>query len=98
IKELCQQFPQGITDQVIQNDMPQLEPQQRAVAINKLLSLCAPGGGASAAIVLGVSGAVETGTVPSGADPRRLSRSSGQGTPENHYPHMEKTWNIGEPS
>ncbi|XP_071381993.1 DNA-directed RNA polymerase III subunit RPC6 isoform X2 [Centroberyx affinis] len=39
IKELCQQFPHGITDQVIQNDMPHLEPQQRALAINKLLSL-----------------------------------------------------------
>lgn len=39
VKELCQQFPQGITDQVIQNDMPHLEPQQRAMAINKLLSL-----------------------------------------------------------
>uniref|UniRef100_A0A3B4VJN5 DNA-directed RNA polymerase III subunit RPC6 n=1 Tax=Seriola dumerili TaxID=41447 RepID=A0A3B4VJN5_SERDU len=39
IKELCQQFPHGITDQVIQNDMPHLEPQQRAMAINKLLSL-----------------------------------------------------------
>ncbi|XP_042372715.1 DNA-directed RNA polymerase III subunit RPC6-like, partial [Plectropomus leopardus] len=39
IKLLCQQFPHGITDQVIQNDMPHLEPQQRAMAINKLLSL-----------------------------------------------------------
>ncbi|KAG7253605.1 hypothetical protein CRUP_028970, partial [Coryphaenoides rupestris] len=39
IKELCQQFPQGITDQVIQNDMPHLEPQQRAMVLNKLLSL-----------------------------------------------------------
>lgn len=39
IKELCQQFPQGITDQVIQNDLPHLEPQQRAMALNKLLSL-----------------------------------------------------------
>uniref|UniRef100_A0A7N8XEE4 DNA-directed RNA polymerase III subunit RPC6 n=1 Tax=Mastacembelus armatus TaxID=205130 RepID=A0A7N8XEE4_9TELE len=39
IKELCQQFPHGITDQVIQNDLPHLEPQQRAMAINKLLSL-----------------------------------------------------------
>ncbi|CAJ1053352.1 DNA-directed RNA polymerase III subunit RPC6 [Xyrichtys novacula] len=39
IRELCQQFPHGITDQVIQNDMPHLEPQQRAMAINKLLSL-----------------------------------------------------------
>uniref|UniRef100_A0A3B3D979 Polymerase (RNA) III (DNA directed) polypeptide F n=1 Tax=Oryzias melastigma TaxID=30732 RepID=A0A3B3D979_ORYME len=42
IRELCQQFPQGITDQVIQNDMPHLEPQQRALAINKLLSLVSP--------------------------------------------------------
>uniref|UniRef100_A0A3B4AZX6 DNA-directed RNA polymerase III subunit RPC6 n=1 Tax=Periophthalmus magnuspinnatus TaxID=409849 RepID=A0A3B4AZX6_9GOBI len=39
IKELCEQFPQGITDHVIQNDMPHLEPQQRAGAINRLLSL-----------------------------------------------------------
>lgn len=39
MKELCQQFPHGITDQVIQNDMPHLDPQQRAAAINKLLSL-----------------------------------------------------------
>lgn len=39
IKDLCEQFPQGITDQVIQNDMPYLEPTQRATAINKLLSL-----------------------------------------------------------
>ncbi|KAG7486196.1 DNA-directed RNA polymerase III subunit RPC6 [Solea senegalensis] len=39
IKELCQQFPHGITDQVIQNDLPHLEPQQRAMALNKLLSL-----------------------------------------------------------
>ncbi|KAJ3614161.1 hypothetical protein NHX12_017737 [Muraenolepis orangiensis] len=39
IKELCQQFPHGITDQVIQNDMPHLEAQQRAMVINKLLSL-----------------------------------------------------------
>uniref|UniRef100_A0A3B4Z1P4 DNA-directed RNA polymerase III subunit RPC6 n=1 Tax=Stegastes partitus TaxID=144197 RepID=A0A3B4Z1P4_9TELE len=39
IKELCHQFPLGITDQVIQNDLPHLEPQQRAMAINKLLSL-----------------------------------------------------------
>ncbi|KAF3850392.1 hypothetical protein F7725_012164 [Dissostichus mawsoni] len=39
IKALCQQFPHGITDAVIQNDMPHLDPQQRALAINKLLSL-----------------------------------------------------------
>ncbi|XP_057698352.1 DNA-directed RNA polymerase III subunit RPC6 isoform X1 [Corythoichthys intestinalis] len=38
IKALCQQFPQGITDEVIQNDMPHLEAQQRAAALNKLLS------------------------------------------------------------
>nr|XP_061791828.1 DNA-directed RNA polymerase III subunit RPC6-like isoform X2 [Nerophis lumbriciformis] len=39
IKALCQQFPQGITDEVIQNDMPHLEAQQRAAALNKLLSV-----------------------------------------------------------
>ncbi|XP_018606195.1 DNA-directed RNA polymerase III subunit RPC6 isoform X2 [Scleropages formosus] len=39
IKELCQQFPHGITDQVIQNDMPHVEAQQRAMAINRLLSV-----------------------------------------------------------
>uniref|UniRef100_UPI0035902986 DNA-directed RNA polymerase III subunit RPC6 n=1 Tax=Myxine glutinosa TaxID=7769 RepID=UPI0035902986 len=35
---LCEQLPHGITDQVIQNDMPHLDPQQRASAINRLLS------------------------------------------------------------
>uniref|UniRef100_A0A671SZ07 DNA-directed RNA polymerase III subunit RPC6 n=1 Tax=Sinocyclocheilus anshuiensis TaxID=1608454 RepID=A0A671SZ07_9TELE len=39
IKELCQQFPHGITDQVIQNDMSNIEAQQRASAINRLLSV-----------------------------------------------------------
>ncbi|XP_077427985.1 DNA-directed RNA polymerase III subunit RPC6 [Vanacampus margaritifer] len=39
IKALCQQFPHGITDEVVQNDMPHLDPRQRAAAINKLLSL-----------------------------------------------------------
>ncbi|XP_043552271.1 DNA-directed RNA polymerase III subunit RPC6 isoform X1 [Chiloscyllium punctatum] len=39
IIELCQQFPQGITDQVIQNDMPHVEPQKRAMAINRLLAI-----------------------------------------------------------
>ncbi|XP_053880095.1 DNA-directed RNA polymerase III subunit RPC6 isoform X2 [Malaclemys terrapin pileata] len=39
IIELCHQFPHGITDQVIQNDMPHMEPQQRAMAINRLLSV-----------------------------------------------------------
>ncbi|MEE6508009.1 hypothetical protein FKM82_018274 [Ascaphus truei] len=38
ILELCQQFPHGITDQVIQNEMPHIEPKQRAMAINRLLS------------------------------------------------------------
>ncbi|XP_063774220.1 DNA-directed RNA polymerase III subunit RPC6 isoform X2 [Pseudophryne corroboree] len=39
IIELCQQFPHGITDQVIQNEMPQIEAKQRAMAINRLLSV-----------------------------------------------------------
>ncbi|XP_030052100.1 DNA-directed RNA polymerase III subunit RPC6 isoform X3 [Microcaecilia unicolor] len=39
ILELCQQLPHGITDQVIQNELPHLEPQHRAVAINRLLSM-----------------------------------------------------------
>ncbi|NWW41901.1 RPC6 polymerase, partial [Panurus biarmicus] len=39
IIELCHQFPHGSTDQVIQNDMPHMEAQQRAVAINRLLSM-----------------------------------------------------------
>ncbi|XP_015266051.1 PREDICTED: DNA-directed RNA polymerase III subunit RPC6 isoform X3 [Gekko japonicus] len=39
ILELCHQFPHGITDQVIQNDMPHMEAQQRAMAINRLLSM-----------------------------------------------------------
>lgn len=44
IIELCHQFPHGITDQVIQNDMPHMEAQQRAMAINRLLSMvgCSP--------------------------------------------------------
>ncbi|XP_027696256.1 DNA-directed RNA polymerase III subunit RPC6 isoform X2 [Vombatus ursinus] len=39
IIELCHQFPHGITDQVIQNEMPHIEAQQRAMAINRLLSM-----------------------------------------------------------
>lgn len=39
IIELCHQFPHGITDQVIQNEMLHIEAQQRAVAINRLLSM-----------------------------------------------------------
>lgn len=38
IVALCQQFPKGINDAVIQNDMPDVEPQQRVTAINRLLS------------------------------------------------------------
>ncbi len=38
ILELCVQIPKGITDQVIQNDMPELDAQQRVMAINRLLS------------------------------------------------------------
>ncbi|KAI0217572.1 DNA-directed RNA polymerase III subunit RPC6 [Lamellibrachia satsuma] len=38
IIQLCQQIPKGITDQVIQNDMPQFDAQQRVMAINRLLS------------------------------------------------------------
>ncbi|KAM5309266.1 LOW QUALITY PROTEIN: DNA-directed RNA polymerase III subunit RPC6-like [Glossophaga mutica] len=37
--ELCHQFPHGITDQVIQNEMPHIEAQQWAVAIDRLLSM-----------------------------------------------------------
>ncbi|XP_025067910.1 DNA-directed RNA polymerase III subunit RPC6 isoform X2 [Alligator sinensis] len=39
IIELCHQFPHGITDQVIQNEMPHTDAQQRAMAINRLLSM-----------------------------------------------------------
>lgn len=39
IIELCQQFPHGITDQVIQNEMPHIEAKQRAMVINRLLSV-----------------------------------------------------------
>ena len=38
ILELCRQIPKGITDAVIQNDMPQCDAQQRVMAINRLLS------------------------------------------------------------
>ncbi|KAM4021766.1 LOW QUALITY PROTEIN: DNA-directed RNA polymerase III subunit RPC6-like [Anomaloglossus baeobatrachus] len=39
IIELCQQFPHGITNQVIQNEMPHIEAKHRAMAINRLLSI-----------------------------------------------------------
>lgn len=35
---LCQQNPKGITDEVIQNDRPSVTPQQRVMALNRLLS------------------------------------------------------------
>lgn len=38
ICELCKANPKGITDQVIQQDMPAIPPQQRVTAINRLLS------------------------------------------------------------
>ncbi|ELT94539.1 hypothetical protein CAPTEDRAFT_19562 [Capitella teleta] len=38
IIELCSEIPKGITDAVIQNDMPQFSPQERVMAINRLLS------------------------------------------------------------
>uniref|UniRef100_A0A8V8TLJ3 RNA polymerase III subunit F n=1 Tax=Homo sapiens TaxID=9606 RepID=A0A8V8TLJ3_HUMAN len=51
IIELCHQFPHGITDQVIQNEMPHIEAQQRAVAINRLLSMMTNALGLNSAIV-----------------------------------------------
>ena len=38
IVSLCHEIPKGITDVVIQNDMPQIDAQQRCLAINTLLS------------------------------------------------------------
>ncbi|XP_014666987.1 PREDICTED: DNA-directed RNA polymerase III subunit RPC6-like [Priapulus caudatus] len=38
ILALCQEFPKGITDAVIQNTMPELTAQRRVTAINRLLS------------------------------------------------------------
>lgn len=35
---LCQDHPKGITDVVIQNDMPHIEVKQRVMAMNRLLS------------------------------------------------------------
>lgn len=39
ICELCKLSPKGISDQVIQQDMPGIPPQQRVTAINRLLSI-----------------------------------------------------------
>jgi hypothetical protein len=38
ILELCRQISKGITDQVIQNDMPDMDAKDRVMAINRLLS------------------------------------------------------------
>ena len=38
ILQLCKEIPKGITDTVIQNDMPQFDANERVMAINRLLS------------------------------------------------------------
>ena len=38
ILQLCKDIPKGITDSVIQNDMPECDASQRVMAVNKLLS------------------------------------------------------------
>ena len=35
---LCKDFPQGLSDKVLQNEMPGIEPKSRALAINQVLS------------------------------------------------------------
>ena len=39
ILELCSQNPEGINDVILQHGMPQVTPQQRLAALNRLLSL-----------------------------------------------------------
>ena len=39
VVELCKVNPKGITDQLISQDMPNIPPQQRVTAINRLLSM-----------------------------------------------------------
>lgn len=39
VVELCKANPKGITDQLISQDMPNIPPQQRVTAINRLLSM-----------------------------------------------------------
>ena len=39
ILELCKQNTDGITDQIIQNAIPNISPEQRIAALNRLLSL-----------------------------------------------------------
>ena len=38
IVQLCKETPKGITDAIVQQDMPRIPPQQRVKAINRLLS------------------------------------------------------------
>ena len=38
ITGLCRDFPQGLSDKVLQNEMPGIEPKNRAMAINQLLN------------------------------------------------------------
>jgi len=38
IINLCKDFPQGLSDKVLQNDMPGIEPKNRALAVNQLLN------------------------------------------------------------
>jgi len=38
IVELCQEFPKGVIDKVLENDMPNLDPKMRVSAINRLLT------------------------------------------------------------
>lgn len=39
VVHLCKENPKGITDQLISQDMPNIPPQQRVTAINRLLSM-----------------------------------------------------------
>ena len=39
IIELCQEFPKGVSDKILQNDMPNLDAAIRVKAVNRLLSL-----------------------------------------------------------
>lgn len=38
ITGLCRDFPQGLSDKVLQNELPGIEPKNRAMAINQLLN------------------------------------------------------------
>ncbi|RMX47070.1 hypothetical protein pdam_00016985 [Pocillopora damicornis] len=39
VVQLCKENPKGITDQIISQGMPNIPPQQRVTAINRLLSM-----------------------------------------------------------